>query len=558
MNTNLQLQISKYSLLEDDPFKSVLKVWIVSVGGNPNQTYFSKNAIEKASTTLYNQPVFCLWNGYDFLEHARNEQQEKDKRCIGVIPESSELQFEEYEGKEYLTGKLVVWKAYYPEFAQHLNNDFTKISMEVLEITSHQRQEDGFKEVDEFAFLSIFLLGKNFATGIENAHTKMLKYSSQEYNQLVKDTNKQLATFSIPNNVKDNAQKALELPQKNPQLIQFAKEIINNESFTYSKITQLFSKINNLRKEENILFYGGHDGRDFYKNVILKFENEVTQENNKKEENDLMNLNKYGLTQLQTREIINNVLNQTTYTQNEYTYHKYWLFDNDEEYIYVEDNEIGENKRIPYQITDNMATIEFDKSEVVIKAGYQPVGSVSETYSKEEYEKVSTEKDEMCGKYADVEAKYSELMTKFTEMEAKFADIESKYSEVEAKYGEVESKYATLKEQYAEKEELCNKYARKEEEIKMFSKVEEYSQLLSKDEVKEISDKIKESTSTYSQIKELVEEKVAIKAKLAFNNPNIQQDSNSIKINFASLPVGDEKNTKPLSYTERLKRTFGE
>ena len=203
------LDIDFYKVLQDDPFVSVLRAYIVCEGHNPNKTYFTKESIEQAMPTLANKPILAIWDGInDFKEHAKTLSDIKNQDAIGTIPESGNFSFEEYEGKEYLATDIVIWKNYFPHMADKLNqNDaFSKISMEIFSEKETKRQ-DGYAQIDKFMFAGIAVLGAKYGTGIPNAHMKMVKYSSDEYGKLVEDTNVKFSAI-IKDGVKvDNLEK---------------------------------------------------------------------------------------------------------------------------------------------------------------------------------------------------------------------------------------------------------------------------------------------------------------------------------------------------------------
>lgn len=248
------------------------EIYIVSEGGNVNQTWFSEPSILDASNTLPNKPIVCQFNSMvgDFDSHAKNDYDKEIRKVAGVIPSPSNAEMVDCLGKRFLKCRVVFWKYYYPEITELLANNTldgtdTKISMEIMVEESHTREDNGFLEIDKFRFMGISLLGKNIQCGITGANVKITKFSLDE---MIADTNKRLSTYEIPKSVKDNAIKALSLQQKNPQLINVAKDISNNETFTFSKIEWINNKINSLRKDDNLLFYGGQECKEWCEEIL--------------------------------------------------------------------------------------------------------------------------------------------------------------------------------------------------------------------------------------------------------------------------------------------------
>lgn len=541
MGEKMNFSIDHYTVLEDNPFMSLLRAFIVCDGSNPNQTFFTKEVIERAKPTLFNIPIFAILDeSGDFKEHVQTESDDKNKNAIGMIPESCNCSFEEYEGRTYLVANICIWKAYFPVESAILKSKdkFSKISMEILVTNSHERDNDEL-EIDDFIFTSIFLLGDKYGTGIPNAHMEMIRYSSKEYEALIKETNKQLQLFSIPQEVKDNAKQALELPQTNPQLIQFAKDILDSDGFNYSKITMLFGKINNLRKEDNILFYGGSEGREWYKNIIMQFESEKEVDVVYEEVTQ-----KFSLNSCQIEEILSNALSEFKYKDGDYEWNRYWVKGFDEEFVYVHDNEDSKDKRMKYNIQENVAIIDVESAEEVISAGFMPVVPKSEESEIETEEFVEGEKPK---------GEETETFSQEEHMKMK-ADFE----ELSGKYKELEEKFTAMEEDYAKLNTFKVEQIKKDEEMMMTSSLNEYSKILSEEDKKEFTDKIKEySFETFE--KELTA-KVAKIALFAINNPPANQETNSnegVKVNYSALLLNlNSEDVESSTLADKLEKTY--
>ena len=60
----LTFEIDNWKILEEDQYISLGELYIVNVGLNPNQTYFSEESILDASNTLPNKPIVCQFNNF--------------------------------------------------------------------------------------------------------------------------------------------------------------------------------------------------------------------------------------------------------------------------------------------------------------------------------------------------------------------------------------------------------------------------------------------------------------------------------------------------------------
>ena len=276
----LTFEIDNWKILEEDQYISLGELYIVNVGLNPNQTYFSEESILDASNTLPNKPIVCQFNNFgnpkasDFNSHAKNDYDKEVRKIVGVVPNPSNSEMVDYNNGKYLKCRVVFFKHYYPDIINKLiDNDKqgkrTKISMEIA-VKEATKREDGVLDIKKFMFLGISLLGNDIDSGIDKAGCFILKYSNDELN-MINEANKRLVTYEIPSVVKDNVKNALETKQKNPKLIHFAKDILNSDVLTYSKIESIKDKIDHVRKDENLNFYGGIECKEWC-NKILGYE----------------------------------------------------------------------------------------------------------------------------------------------------------------------------------------------------------------------------------------------------------------------------------------------
>ena len=471
----LTFEIDNWKILEEDQYISLGELYIVNVGLNPNQTYFSEESILDASNTLPNKPIVCQFNNFgnpkasDFNSHAKNDYDKEVRKIVGVVPNPSNSEMVDYNNGKYLKCRVVFFKHYYPDIINKLiDNDKqgkrTKISMEIA-VKEATKREDGVLDIKKFIFLGISLLGNDIDSGIEKAGCFLLKYSNDELN-MINEANKRLVTYEIPSVVKDNVKNALETKQKNPKLIHFAKDILNSDVLTYSKIESIKDKIDHVRKDENLNFYGGIECKEWC-NKILGYE-----------EGDNIGMSEqldFALSFQQKREVINNTIKQYKYKEGEYEYRKYWLMDFDDTYVYLEDGE--ENCKVfafkyTFSNNDTVVDIDFESKKEVIKGGYIIVED--EKNPPKTYEEIKTD--------------YEKLKVSFEEKEKEFKEEKGCY---ELKVSELTETNTTLTQEFAkatsELEELRTYKLKNEKEKLEFQANEllakkEYEGLVTEDE----------------------------------------------------------------------------
>lgn len=194
--------INYLKVMQENQYVMILEGLIVSEGSNRNGTYFSLDAINNAFPTIANIPIICIYDGFDFKEHARNSYEEKNVQRIGVVPESNQGEIVNIDNKNWQKINLIIWKSYssglVETILQHNNkNGFTKISMEIDILQSHKRP-DGLLEIDKYVYCAICLLGEKYTEAIPGANVNVLKFTKQEHNEDIKKLN--MMYFSLINN----------------------------------------------------------------------------------------------------------------------------------------------------------------------------------------------------------------------------------------------------------------------------------------------------------------------------------------------------------------------
>lgn len=438
----LTFEIDNWKILEEDQYISLGELYIVNVGLNPNQTYFSEESILDASNTLPNKPIVCQFNNFgnpkasDFNSHAKNDYDKEVRKIVGVVPNPSNSEMVDYNNGKYLKCRVVFFKHYYPDIINKLiDNDKqgkrTKISMEIA-VKEATKREDGVLDIKKFMFLGISLLGNDIDSGIDKAGCFMLKYSNEELD-MINEANKRLVTYEIPSIVKDNVRNALETKQKNPKLIHFAKDILNNDVLTYSKIESIKDKIDHVRKDENLNFYGGIECKDWC-NKILGYE-----------EGDNTGMGKqldYSLSAEQKRHILDNDIAQYKNKEGEYECRRFYIRDFDDEYVYAEDGQEGWKVfAFKYTLSEDglKANIDIESRKEVVKGKYiiiEDEENPPKTYDeiKDEYEKLKEEfekkEKELENEKGCYELKVSELTETNTTLTQEFAKATSELEEL--------------------------------------------------------------------------------------------------------------------------------
>ncbi|GEM_PF-5038495 len=211
----LKFNIEKYSIEEiGDLQLAIMKLWVCATEKNLNNSYFSLESIQKAAITLPKRPILFAYSEIDndFMEHEDFEQP------CGYIPENgNNITYEEQDdGRIFLVTDAIIWKYYAPQVIEifaNSNDNSRGCSMEI-EIIDSEKMEDGTLNIKEFAFLAVTLLGKKYQSGIENCKAEIIKFSKENFNEMVEEMDKILLKYSK----KSNQLKDFPIPQNIQQL----------------------------------------------------------------------------------------------------------------------------------------------------------------------------------------------------------------------------------------------------------------------------------------------------------------------------------------------------
>lgn len=89
---------------------------------------------------------------------------------------------------------------------------------------------------------------------------------------------------------------------------------------------------------------------------------------------------KFSLNSSQIRDILNNALSEYKYKSGNYEYQKYYVNCYDDIYVYVDDNEdYTKTYRMTYNIVNNIAIVDVENKEDVIRGNFIPVNAAEET-----------------------------------------------------------------------------------------------------------------------------------------------------------------------------------
>jgi len=276
---------------------AILSLDFFASGMNRHDMYVSEETLLRTADTIKNCPL--IWK-YDEERDDAYTHTDDEIPC-GFVPDSSAIKTRKLkDGRVMLTAVAYVWKRYTGELLNIFKRDGGKKAISV-EISAYELEDKGnMSELLDFKYEGITVLGEKISPAIPLANATVLSFSEikEEYDKAIQeeffDTKKDSVNMQIPEEVKNNAKKGLELAKEHSKgatsvNLSIGHYLIDNDEISSEKaeyIVEYFSKHkkNSEQKElspsENIanLLFGGDDCEEWAKTIV----NELKE---KKEEN---------------------------------------------------------------------------------------------------------------------------------------------------------------------------------------------------------------------------------------------------------------------------------
>ena len=187
--------------LDINPLISKCEIKVLYVGENRNKTYFSKEILQKMSTTLRGTPIVGTYNAekQDFGDHGKRVIIDHDgikKECTtrpyGFIPTDARVWFQKFEDYDEINGSIIreylmtegyLWTSQYPE-CQSAIDEGKGHSMEVDDKTmtgnwvKDYNSGNDFFLVDGAIFYKLCILGDDIEPCFEGSSVTAPKVSA--------------------------------------------------------------------------------------------------------------------------------------------------------------------------------------------------------------------------------------------------------------------------------------------------------------------------------------------------------------------------------------------
>lgn len=172
-NNKVLFDIEDFSVvneISDEQF-AIVEVYVCHDGNNAHNMPIKLSTLKKAASTLRNKYLVAGFDGDDFEGH------EPDEMIVGHFPESGKISYKKKNGKTYLVAEAIMSKVYANwAYDQFLSKNHRGVSMEIS-VTQVGEEKDGQKEIKEFCFNGVTILGDSHTPACEGADVSIIKFN---------------------------------------------------------------------------------------------------------------------------------------------------------------------------------------------------------------------------------------------------------------------------------------------------------------------------------------------------------------------------------------------
>jgi hypothetical protein len=295
----LNFDIEQSDIVDENPDSqfATAKVRVFSSGESRNDTYCSEEVLQATAHTIDNKPiVYNVDNLFgDFGSHVNPE-----KTLIAgfVVPGSQEFNRLD-DGRLSLSVLTRLWKRYSPVAMEIFKRDGgrKKVSVEV-DLLDGEENANGIKDMKNFIYSAICVLGDLVTEASPGAQLEMMSFSEEnkKYKEAValEFGSYEDIDFTIPENVKKNVNKGLELYKQYNKgatsvSLASARHIAKNDKITPEKLRHIAkthksnkfqNKIKSPPNESYIsyMLYGGQDGMNWANEINDKLDEQDSKQ----------------------------------------------------------------------------------------------------------------------------------------------------------------------------------------------------------------------------------------------------------------------------------------
>jgi len=287
LTNKLSFNISDAQLIDENPDSSfsILSLDFFASGANKHDMFVSEETLLKTADSIKNVPL--VWQYDPTLDDAWTHSPEESP--CGFVPENAEIKSRKLDdGRTMLSVISYVWKKYSGQILNFFKRDGEKpISVEMSVYESNKR-DDGLTELLDFRYEAVTVLGSFVQPAIPLARATVLQFAEEykEAYQIEFGKYEDEMNFSIPNEVKTNAKKGLDLYKKferggNSVSVAHAKHLTTDKKSTPEKVrhahkymakrgSNKFDEKNPTNNQITFMLWGGEESIDWTSSLIEK------------------------------------------------------------------------------------------------------------------------------------------------------------------------------------------------------------------------------------------------------------------------------------------------
>lgn len=420
-------KVQDYSVA-DTRFTKV-KIKMMHLGLNLNNSIFNKEVVDEAISTLYNTPILAYveknGDGEDDFSDHRQELSIEDGtikvtyKCIpfGVIGESCNPRYENFTAEDgvertYLVADGLIWNKI--EHADIFTRDFIKdASMELTENYSGKFDEDNHFVFTKIEFDGICALGNNVEPAMKGANIEV-NFALNEIQAKLEQFNKCFSNQSSDDDINNSKKGEIEILD-NEKIESILKEFSVNKADINFEITEAMTEIE-LREKLHLFTEN--------KSSDLKVVNTSEPTVKFSTYNEKRELLRSAMKQDEKRDDNGNLEH----------YLGFWIADFDDSYVYVEKEEYNgkewsyEKGRLGYAISENSVSITSEFEPMIVKwltaEEYAEIEKMRSTYETYEKNKCEFERLQKFEKNTLKDLRDNDLKILFERFDEKLADCE--------------------------------------------------------------------------------------------------------------------------------------
>ena len=375
-----KVEILNYENLNDELMRC--KIRVMYSGLNDNGYNISKTVIENALDTIYYIPVVGeiveYENGTSFGDHAITEEEDGSVVCntvpFGVVAGKldNDIQWEEIDGKEYLTCIGYLWRRY-NLVDKFESQDFYQ-SMEIAINKSRKKRGKNIIDVLDFNFSALCILNKdldNYENSVAPCFDGANIEKFQKNNKFDAEMNELIAKIESFSAKKGDVKVAKEEVLKDKETEEFAKEDETKETTEETveeTVTENTKEVETEEaKSEEETFAKDETTEDESNEDEAKDETEEHQEETETEEETKANFSlsldeklKQIRQELAKRTIEVEYYWGEKYTENEFYFETLFEAEGLGDVVVVNNNKWTEKYFIPYTFNGDAVSLDFD------------------------------------------------------------------------------------------------------------------------------------------------------------------------------------------------------